>query len=137
MYEEGDKIDLMIFSGIGFITFLIGVLVLKREIRLFKNAVTTNANVIKYNEYESINRLTMYTMVAEYKLKNGKIIQVPEQSGCNRQKYLIGTELQIEYSQEKPELFIVINDYSRKAAMIGMIIVGLAMLIFGILYELG
>lgn len=129
--------DLMIFSGIGFITFLTGVLVLKREFRLFKNVVTTKATVVKYNEYEDINRLTMYTMVAEYELVDGKIIQAPEQSGCNRQKYLIGNEIQIAYSQEKPELFIVKNDYSRKAVMIGMIIVGLAMFIFGVLYELG
>lgn len=127
----------MIFSGIGFITFLIGILALKRETRLFKNVIITKAAVIKYNEYESVDRLTMYTMVAEYKLIDGKIIQAPERSGCNRPKYSIGTEIQIEYSQEKPELFIVKNDYSRKAVMIGMIIVGLAMFIFGLLYELG
>ncbi|SMD12797.1 DUF3592 domain-containing protein [Sporomusa malonica] len=129
--------DLMIFSGIGFITFLAGLLSLKREIRLFKNVVTTTATVVKYNEYEDINRLTMYTMVAEYKLIDGRIIQAPEQAGCTRRKYSIGTELQIGYSQEKPELFTVKNDYSRKAAMVGMCIVGLAMFIFGVLYELG
>jgi hypothetical protein len=125
--------DLMIFSGIGFITFLMGVLALKREIRLFKNVVTTKATVVKYNEYESINRLTMYTMVAEYRLSDGKVIQAPEQAGRNRQKYPIGTGLQIRYSQKKPELFIVKNDYSRKAAMVGMCTVGLAMFVFGVL----
>lgn len=129
--------DLMIFAGIGFITFLTGVLVLKRERRLFKNVVATNATVVKYAEYEDINRLTMYTMVAEYRLSDGKVIQAPEQAGRNRQKYPIGTELQIEYSQERPELFIVKNDYSRQAAMVGMCIVGLAMFVFGILYGLG
>ena len=129
--------DSMIFSGIGFITFLAGLLSLKREVRLFQNVVATKATVVKYNEYESINRLTMYTMVAEYELRNGQIIQAPEQAGCNRQKYSIGTEIQIIYSQEKPELFTVKNDYSRKIVMVGMIIVGLAMFIFGVLYDFG
>jgi len=127
--------DVMIVSGIGFITFLTGLLSLKREIRLFKNVVTTKATVVKYNEYEDIYRLTMYTMVAEYKLRDGKIIQAPEQAGSNRPKYSIGTEIQIVYSQEKQELFTVKNDHSRKAAMVGMIIVGLAMFIFGIVYD--
>jgi Protein of unknown function (DUF3592). len=129
--------DSMIFSGIGFFTFLTGLLLLKREFRLFKNVVTTKATVVKYNEYESINRLTMYTMVAEYELMDGKVIQAPEQAGRNRQKYPIGTELQIRYSQEKPELYIVKNDHSRKAAMVGMSVVGLAMFIFGVLYDFG
>ena len=137
MYARGDKMDLMIFSGIGFITFVTGLLLLKREIGLFKNVVTTKATVLKYNEYQNINRLTMYTMVAEYALMDGKIIQAPEQSACTRQKYAIGTEIQIGYSQEKPELFTVKNDNSRKAAMVGMSIVGLAMFILGVLYELG
>ena len=132
-----DKMDLLIFSGIGFITFLTGILLLKREIGLFKNVVAAKATVVKYNEYQNINRLTMYTMVAEYELMEGKIIQAPEQSGCTRRKYAIGTEIQIGYSQEKPALFTVKNDYSRKAAMVGMSIVGLAMLIFGVLYEFG
>jgi len=125
----------MIFSGLGFITLFAGILSLKREIRLFKNVVATKATVVKYNEYESINRLTMYIMVAKYELMNGKIIQSTEQAGYNRQKYSIGSEIQIVYSQEKPELFTVKNDYSRKAAMVGMIIVGLAMFIFGVLYD--
>lgn len=129
--------DSMIFSGIGFITFLTGLLSLKRELRLFKNVVTTKATVVKYNEYKNINRLTMYTMVAEYELMDGKIVQAPEQSGCTRRKYAIGTEIQIGYSQEKPELFTVKDDYSRKVAMVGMSIVGLAMFMFGMLYDFG
>ena len=129
--------DLMIISGIGFITLVTGLLLLKREIGLFKNVVATQATVVKYSEYQNINRLTMYTMVAEYELMDGKIIQAPEQSGCTRRKYATGTEIQIRYSQEKPELFTVKNDNSRIVAMVGMSIVGFAMLIFGLFYKLG
>ena len=108
-----------------------------KYVGLFKNVVATQATVVKYSEYQNINRLTMYTMVAEYELMDGKIIQAPEQSGCTRRKYAIGTEIQIRYSQEKPELFTVKNDNSRIVAMVGMSIVGFAMLIFGMFYKLG
>jgi len=126
--------DLMFVSVTGFMVFLAGVLLLKREIRLFKNSVITKAIVVKYNSDNGMHRVTRYTMVAEYMLNDGKIVQSLEQASSNRQKYLIGTEIEINYSQERPDMFTVKGDYSRKTIMVGMIIVGLAMIIFGVLY---
>jgi hypothetical protein len=97
---EVDKLrDLMIFSGTGFIIFIVGVLLLKREIKLFNNAVTTKATVATYHEASNSlhHNITMYTMVAEYMLMDGTIIQAEETSESNRRKYQIGAEIEIRY----------------------------------------
>ena len=125
--------DFSIMFLIGLLIFIIGLLLLKKEIKLFKDSVLTNAKVVTYYEYlnladDSESQITMYTMAVEYHLADGKLIQAREQSGSNGKKYPIGTELKIAYSKEKPELFKVSGDHSKKAALGGMMIFGLVMM---------
>lgn len=122
----------------GLIIFITGLLLLKREIKLFKDSVLTTAKVVTYYEYRHIDEdgseamIPMYTMAIEYYLPDGKLIQAREQSGSNGKKYPVGTDLKIAYSKEKPELFMVSGDHSKKAILVGMIIFGLVMMaIFG------
>ena len=126
--------DFLVLGITGFITFILGIVVLKREKRLFDNPVSTIAKVVTYYEYEKSDvgdgmpLTTMYTMAAEYRLKDGTLIHAREQSGSSNKKYPVGTELEIIYSREQPDLFIVKGDHSRKIAMIGMMIGGLALM---------
>lgn len=125
--------DFLIMFIMGLLIFITGLLLWKREIRLFKDSVLTTAKVVAYYDYTNIadgltSVITMYTMAVEYYLPDGKLIQAREQSCSNGKKYPVGTELEIAYNKEKPGLFIVSSDYSRKAIMLGMIIVGLVMM---------
>ena len=129
--------DFLIIFGVGFLTFIAGILLLKREIRLFKDCITTDATVVDYYSYTSDHRLTMYTMAVEYRLSDGTTIHASEQKGSNNQKYPVGSRIEIVYSEEKPEMFNVKGDNSRKYVMAGMIIVGLAMSIISVLFALG
>ena len=125
-----DPLILFIF---GAILFILGLLLLKRDTKLFEDSVVALAKVVSYYDYRAThNNITMHTMVVEYKLSDGTTIQAREQSGSNRKKYPVGTELDIYYSIKQPELFIVCGDNSRKYIFYGMIIVGLAlMILFG------
>ena len=124
--------DFLIMFIIGLLIFITGLLLLKKEIKLFKDSVLTSAKVVTYYEYtnladDSTSQITMYTMVVEY-LVEGKLIQAREQSGSSGKKYPVGTELKIAYSKEKPELFKVSGDHSKKAALGGVTIFGLVMM---------
>ena len=121
--------DFLIVFIVGLLTFIAGIFSLKRENRLFGDSVNTTAKVVAYYEYTDYpNTITMYTMAVEYYHSDGRLIQAREQSSSNRQKYPVGAELKIAYSKEKPDLFILSGDNSRKIIMVGMIIVGLAMM---------
>ena len=97
--------DFLIMFIIGLLIFITGMLLLKKQIKLFKDSVLTSAKVVTYYEYsnladESESQITMYTMAVEYHLADGKLIQAREQSGSNGKKYPVGTELKIAYSKE-------------------------------------
>jgi hypothetical protein len=127
--------DLLILTAVGLGLFVLGLLLLKRENRLFKDAVTAAAKVVGYYESRSEHNLTMYTMEVEYRLGDGTLIHTREQSSSNRKKYQVGTELDVCYSKEKPDFFVVSGDKSRIFIFYGMIIVGLAtMALFGYMY---
>lgn len=124
--------DFLIMFIMGLLIFITGFLLLKREIKLFKDSVVTTAKVVTYYDYtniadDSTSMITMYTMAVEF-YSDGKLIHAREQSGSNGKKYPVGTELKIAYTKEKPDLFIVCGDYSRKAVLLGMTIVGLVMM---------
>lgn len=124
--------DYAILFIIGILIVISGILLLKRENRLFRDSVSTTAKVVTYYEYRDTDdpRITMYTMAVEYMLPDGTLIQAREQSGSSSKKYPVGTELTINYSQEKNDRFTVFGDNSRKNVMFGMILVGLLMMIF-------
>ena len=131
--------DLLMMSLFGFVLFILGILFFKRDGKLYKNSVVTSAKVVDYYEYHDTHNVTMRTMVAEYKIRDGTIIRAKEQSGSNRRiKYPIGTELDIYYSQKRPDLFIICGDNTRKYVFYGMMIVGLVMVVlFGYMYLKG
>ena len=120
---------------VGLVVFILGLLLLKREKKLFEDSILTTAKVVTYYEYRHIDEngsegmIPMYTMAVEYYLSDGKLIHAREQSGSNGKKYPVGTELKIAYSKVKPDLFNVCGDNSRKAVLIGMIIVGLVVMV--------
>ena len=110
---------------VGLFSFVAGVLLLKRENRLFRNSVCTTAYVVDYDNYfKREHSKIMYTMVVEYTSQNGTLIQAREQLASSRKKFPVGTEISIIYSLEKSDFFIVRGDHSRKIGLIGMIIVG-------------
>jgi len=125
--------DMLIMIGFGLIFVVLGILLLKRENRFFKDAITTQAKVITYYDYvertEDTNPITMYTMAVEYLTQSGELIHAREQSGSTVQKYAIGTDITISYSKVKTDFFTVAGDQSKKAVMIGMIVVGLVMIV--------
>jgi hypothetical protein len=131
--------DFLIMSGIGLVVFILGIVLLKREKRLIGNPAVTRATVVAYYDYVSTSDVdvapgikTYYTMAVEYTLPDGKLIHALEQKGSPQQKYAIGTELEIEYSREKPDFFVIKGDRSRPVIFIGMIIVGVLMIACGI-----
>ncbi len=106
-----------------------GIFLWKREKRLFENAVPATATVIRYDEYENIGRPhAMYTAVVTYALADGTPMEAKEQAGRNRRKYEIGQTLDIEYSPQKPDFFVIRGDSSRTFAFVGMLVFGLAMI---------
>ncbi|HPS35020.1 MAG TPA: DUF3592 domain-containing protein [Oscillospiraceae bacterium] len=130
--------DAVIFALIGLTVMVLGILLFKREKRLFKDSVETTAAVTAYHEYqdktavdEAARRLSMYTMAVRYRLPDGTWIEASEQKGSNVKKYPEGRKIRIRYSRENPALFVVKGDRSRNAVMIGMIIVGALMTVIG------
>ena len=109
--------------------------------KLFENAVPAQATVTRYDEYQSTTGPsgdgapyhTMYTAVVSYRLADGSVIEAKEQAGRSRQKYAIGQMLDIEYSPQQPDFFVVRGDKSRAAAFIGMFFFGLAMVVLAAL----
>lgn len=121
--------DALIFLLIGLVTAVAGVLVLKRDNRLFAEAVQTHATVVSYDEYQNTSGRTgtprhMYTMVVSYDLPDGTLVTAREQSGSSNRKFPVGQDIQILYSPQKTDFFVRKGDYSRKIALWGMIVVG-------------
>jgi hypothetical protein len=123
--------NILVMGSVGFLTFIVGILLLKREIKMVKEAVITTAKVVTYYDYRDTDdaRITMYTMAIEYKLEDGTLVHARERSGASSQKYPIGTEIKIAYNRKKPDFFNIYGDNSRKNIMIGMIIVGFAIMV--------
>jgi len=123
--------DFLIMFFMGLSVLIIGLLLLKREAKLFNDSVITTAKVNTYYDYtnrDDNDVVIMYTMEVEYSLPNGTLIHAREQSGSNRKKYPVGAEIKISYSTLKTDLFIVCGDHSRKAIMVGMVVVGLILM---------
>lgn len=119
----------LIFFLTGLFSLVAGILVLKRDTRLFANCVYTSARVVEFYEYRQQQKHSMYTMAVEYVLTNGEKIRASEQKGSSRKKYDVGDSIEIKYCVEKPDFFIVKGDYSRTIALIGMIVVGAGLII--------
>ncbi len=124
---------IFIFLG-GIIICALSVLLKKREKRLFENAIPAKATVLYYDEYEQIDNPSaggglhkMYTVVVSYPLADGTIIQAKEQCGRGYQKNAIGGVLDIEYSPEQPDFFVLRGDKSRSIAFAAVLIFGIAM----------
>lgn len=130
--------DLLIIFLFGVVLFALGILVLRREKRLYGDSVVTTAKLIRFYEYHDQHKQTMYTMEVDYKTQDGTIVHAKEQGGTNHPKYAVGAEFDIYYSREKPELFLVCGDNSRKYAIYGMTAVGLILIVvFGYLLLTG
>ena len=121
----------------------LSVLLKKREKRLFENAVPAKATVLYYDEYEQIDNPSdggglhkMYTAVVSYPLADGTIVQAKEQCGRGYQKYAIADVLDIEYSPEQPDFFVLRGDQSRPLAFALVLIFGLAMVALSVLLYL-
>lgn len=124
--------DMIIMNGFGLILLILGVLLLRRENRIFKNSITTQATVAAYYDYQNHDGptlTTMYTMAVEYVLPDGKLIHAREQSGSSSKGFPIGTQISVTYSAEKPDMFTITSDTSRKKIFIGMIAFGALMIV--------
>lgn len=130
--------DQLILFGVGLLVFVLGLIFLRREKKLFEDSVVTSAKVVDYYIYRSEHNSTMYTMEVEYRIQDGTLVHTREQGGSSRKKYEVGTELEVYYSTKKPELFIICGDHSKKIVLYGMVIVGLIIMIaFGYLLITG
>lgn len=121
-----------IFLG-GVVIAILSVLIKRREKRLFENPIPAVATVVRYDDYENVasgdGRVhRMYSAVMAYRLADGTMMEAKEQSGSNHKKYEIGQSLDIEYSPEKPDFFMVRGDNSRAVAFFIMLLFGLAMM---------
>lgn len=133
---------IFIFLG-GIVICALSFLLKKREKRLFENAVRSKATVLYYDGYQQIDNPSaegglhkMYTAVVSYSLVDGTIIHAKEQCGRGYQKYSIGDVLDIEYSLEQPDFFVLRGDKSRSIAFAAMLIFGLAMVALAVLMYL-
>jgi hypothetical protein len=103
---------------------------------MFVDSVTTCATVVNYDDYiddSATHFCTMYTMAVEYCLPDGQVIHAREQKSSTDKKYAVGTEIDIVYSREKPDFFIVKDDKSRTYIFYGMIVIGALMMAIGII----
>jgi len=124
--------DMIMMDGFGLILLILGLLLLRRENRIFKNSITTQATVAAYYDYQNYDGptvRTMYTMAVEYVLPDGQVIHAREQSGSASKGFPIGTKISVAYSVEKPDMFTITGDNSRKKIMIGMIVFGALMIV--------
>lgn len=133
------EVVLIFLLGLG--SSIIGVLVFKKEKRLFENSVRTNATVVTYYDYINYDTaashpMTMYTMAVEYLLPDGTRIHAREQAGRSYKKYPVGKILDIVYSCEQPEMFVIYGDSSRKIAMVFTVVFGFAMMGIAVLVAL-
>jgi len=120
----------MTLFGLAF--FVTGVFLFIRERRLFARSSFAQATVAGYHEYRnagSEDNTLMYSLRVEYRLPCGTEVSATEQSGSNRKKYPVGSVIDIQYSNEKPEMFIVRGDYSRMLAIAGLVATGIVMMV--------
>lgn len=122
--------EFLILFFTGLIFAITGVWALKRDKSLMKDAIRTTAKVVSYDEYMSTNDLdnggstTMYTMNVTYTIWDGTIINAKEQIGNSHKKYEVGAYIDIQYSKEKSDFFIVSGDNTRKIAFVILTILG-------------
>ncbi len=134
--------DFLVITLVGFAVAVLGFVLLRVERRRFEDAITTTARVVKYYDYINTDsdmgiRTTMYTMAVEYMDYHGNLIHALEQSGSQRQRYPVGTEISVTYSRNKTNFFVETGSKTRYYIFYGMIVVGLFMM-FGmgwVLYQ--
>lgn len=127
--------ELLIPFAFGLLLFVLGLLLIKREKRLFGDAVVTTAKLYNYYTYRSEHNSVMCSMEVEYTTEDGTVVQAREQGGSNRKKREIGAQFDICYSKEKPELFTIYGDHSRTIVLYGMVVAGLILMgLFGYLW---
>lgn len=120
---------LMIFL-IGLACLVGGVLLWKRENRLFAHAVNCRGTVVGYDEYVDAtdvaihHPVTKYTLLVEYTLADGTLMRAKEQAGSTDKKYPVGEDIPVTYSREKPDMFVVTGDKSRRIGLVLMIGIG-------------
>lgn len=139
--------DYLIMSCCGLFFFVVGILLIKRQKRLFEDFVITKATVVEYDETQGPGiiflpefidkhlRAHYYTLKIEYKLEDGTLIQVREPATSTLKRYRVGKELEIKYSKKNNETFIINGNHTNTLIFWGLIIVGLVMMIcfrFGI-----
>ncbi len=129
MYYMGVSPEIiMVFTGVAII--ITGIATLVMEMNWRGNSAVTSGKVTGYYEHlesgDGVARVLLYTMEVEYTTSDGKKINSREQSSSTGQKYPAGTVLNVRYSREDPQLFIVEGDNLRIYAMIGVIAFGIA-----------
>lgn len=122
--------DFLIIFLVGLACFVGGILLWKRENRLFRKAVNCRGTVVGYDEYidpndaASRHPVTKYTLLVEYTLRDGTLMRAKEQAGSTNRKYPIGQDIPVTYSLEKPDMFVVTGDKSRRIGLALMILIG-------------
>ncbi len=126
--------DFLVLFLIGIASFIGGILLWKRETRLFSKSVSCRGTVVGYDEYVDStdvaihHPVTKYTMLVEYTLRDGALIRAKEQAGSTDRKYPVGEDIPVTYSLEKPDFFVVTGDKSRRIALVVMLIFGIALM---------
>ena len=127
--------DFLILFTIGLLCAVGGVLLWKRENRMFGKSVSCRGTVVGYDEYVDStdvaihHPVTKYTMLVEYTLGDESLIRAKEQSGSTDKKYPVGEDIPITYSLEKPDMFIVTGDKSRRIGLLAMIGMGVVLVV--------
>ena len=109
-----------------------GIVLLKKELSWRRNSDLVQGKVTRYYGYSDTDNMnpqgvtTMYTMEVEYLTAANKLIIAKKESGNTGKKYPEGTPVKIRFSREAPSLFIVEGDNSRTYAIIGVMIMVIA-----------
>lgn len=134
--------DFLVLFLVGLACVVGGILLWKRENRLFRKAVNCRGTVVGYDEYVDTtdvaihHPVTKYTLLVEYTLRDGTLMRAKEQAGSTDKKYPVGEDIPVTYSLEKPDMFIVTGDKSRRIALVLMIVLG-GLLTVGSFFVLG
>jgi hypothetical protein len=67
-------------------------------------------------------------MAVEYLLSDGTLVHAREQAGKAKKKYPVGEVIDIVYSAEQPDMFIVYGDNSREIAIVAIIVFGVVLM---------
>ena len=126
--------EFLILFAFGFVLFILGLYFNRRDARIFRHTIPAEAELVAFREYRAANNNSvMQTMIIEYKTVDGQLIHTEEQGGSNHPRYSVGDRFDIFYSEEKPELFQIRGDNTRKYAIIGMMAIGLVLMaVFGL-----